>query len=994
MLSLRTLNKLIYKVKFCLVLLVSLLLFAELSPITELSLITAADMERTTYYGYDGANSVINYLKFTDVNESSWAGEAIYETSALGFFNGLRDASRRFGRTVPLTKEEAIAIAYRAAGREAEAQQLGIAINNARSQANRKTDPLDVLYDGFLQLAANEGLITYQNLNDAFITDQASLPADSFRRTSPAQRQEMVYWLSQTLNIAPILQQNEVLNYSDWRSVDPDKLPYVEALLRQNIITGSNNRINPLQPISREQCAQILKNAEQAVLEAVSHVSISGIIENIIATNNHTGTASVTGRDIHVSNADGSYASIQTSSQPAGSSGVRDENAGLPLPRQRRELVVYKNGTIGDSSLLAKGDRIRYIADSSNIVKYIEVISNTKDIRYVAVQVSSVDPANMLIDVIQLFETDYPDMGDISSNSSFSWSQAERTTYRIAKDSRITINGVTAELSSITDDASAILAIDGNNLVREIRCVDLGINTEARRIVRGIVEENNPVLGYLTLYNEDGSGTSSSYAVLRTYNYADQSKTEVLKNHEPSDIESIQAGDTAYLRLDKDGYIESVSAVDNYNVRYGKIISKLPARIVVEYEDGMQQVLDIDESVIVIQDKTLVGLNALKDGDRVRLLLNETRDSIDLKEVTIEGDEHYISSIYKGRIAKFDEISDKITVLGMQVFSRGNWELTDRKGFTTIPIADDYKIYANNKLIDIKYANKLLYNNEAYIAVEKTYGGEERAVMISYRDSSDTEAPNTIDTISSVLLGSDSFVTANGNKKVSYTESSIVVKHGRLVSGNSLSSNDRAYMTLNRDYGTGEYYASVVSVDETPNPNMLAIYRGRISDIVDSKNFTIESFSQLQGIDWNYYNTPKTFNITLNTRILNDDGVLNTREFIGYGDESYLKRTVYIVADGTNAVLVSTAPYGIENVRGTVYATGDGAISIRRASVYNPTKFIWENSADIKVNILKNTIAFRNGSIIDPASIKKGEYIRVVKKDRSAEGDAYIIFVE
>ena len=52
----------------------------------------------------------------------------------------------------------------------------------------------------------------------------------------------------------------------------------------------------------------------------------------------------------------------------------------------------------------------------------------------------------------------------------------------------------------------------------------------------------------------------------------------MLKNHEPADIDSVKAGDTAYLRLDSDGYIVSVSAVDNYTVRYAKVLSRLLPR--------------------------------------------------------------------------------------------------------------------------------------------------------------------------------------------------------------------------------------------------------------------------------------------------------------------------------------------------------------------------------------------------------------------------------
>ena len=227
--------------------------------------------------------------------------------------------------------------------------------------------------------------------------------------------------------------------------------------------------------------------------------------------------------------------------------------------------------------MLQKGDRIRYIADSGNKIKYVHVLSNVNDVRYIAAHVHEVDQTNLLIDIVQLFETDYPDLKEIVGDNGFSWSQATKGTYRVSPQARVMINGAKADLSDLTSDATVILTIDGNNIVKEIQGVDIGINAEARRIVRGIVEENNPNLGYITLYNEDGSGTGSNPLALRTYNYVDQSKVEVLRNHEPADIDSIQAGDTAYLRLDSDGYIVSVSAVDNYTVRYAKILSKLPS---------------------------------------------------------------------------------------------------------------------------------------------------------------------------------------------------------------------------------------------------------------------------------------------------------------------------------------------------------------------------------------------------------------------------------
>src|SRR5690606_25360430 len=160
---------------------------------------------------------------------------------------------------------------------------------------------------------------------------------------------------------------------------------------------------------------------------------------------------------------------------------------------------------------------------------------------------------------------------------------------------------------------------------------------------------------------------------------------------------------------------------------------------------------------------------------------------------------------------------------------KGRWELVDRKGASTITMADDYSIYLKDTPISINDANRLLYQNDAYIAVERTYGGEERAVVVAYRNSLDTEISSIADTISEFVPGTSSFRTANENRRIGFSDGSIIVKYGRLVTGNSLSYDDKVYMTLNRDYSSGNYYASVVNVEE-PQNDTLMIYRGRIRD--------------------------------------------------------------------------------------------------------------------------------------------------------------------
>jgi hypothetical protein len=53
--------------------------------------------------------------------------------------------------------------------------------------------------------------------------------------------------------------------------------------------------------------------------------------------------------------------------------------------------------------------------------------------------------------------------------------------------------------------------------------MDFKGNTKEDGIIKGIVEDNNPQLGYITLYNENGTGVSPAgqqeIAAYRTYHY-------------------------------------------------------------------------------------------------------------------------------------------------------------------------------------------------------------------------------------------------------------------------------------------------------------------------------------------------------------------------------------------------------------------------------------------------------------------------------------------
>jgi ribosomal protein L21E len=560
------------------------------------------------------------------------------------------------------------------------------------------------------------------------------------------------------------------------------------------------------------------------------------------------------------------------------------------------------------------------------------------------------------------------------------------------------------DVTTIKPESIVILGIKGDMIVE---LMPITVKKEREQgLVAGIVEENNPQLGYLTLYNDDGTGkTPLELSTLRTFNYADPNEVEVYKNHIPAELDEIDAGDTVFVRIDDTGTVSSVSSVPNFSVRYGKVVSKKISSITVETEKGVQLEYKTD-GADVIKGGKLSKISQLKAGDRVKLLLNEAPNVTVLKEITIEGGDKLVANIYKGKFQSYNDISDKILLSDPWVLRKGLWT-KDTLGSKEIKVGDNFISYFGGKKLAKKYlSNQKMNELTVYIVSEKDYGNGENGVVATFISDSDKE----------VLYNDKVFNTSNANSfqlekaldRISYDQGTIVVKDGRLVQGSNVTADDYAYVMANRDADTGKIVAGVVSIEDRPGMQAVQLYRGRITNIDEFKNVTIGSYSKLNGVNWDYANTPMTFSLSSNTRITDTAGIIGQGDFNSYsGVNTFKDRTIYILSDGTNAVEISTAPYGNVNISGDVISTSGGTIDedgtqltqpntvkIRNCKYYNATTHLWVSMNDSSLNLLVNSLILKNNQKINPSDLKKGDKIRVLKKDTALIGDAYIVIVE
>ncbi len=956
-----------------------------------------------TYKSTQNGQAVINNLKYSDIEKASYdMKDAIYQNGALDLLKGF--GNTKFNPNGTVSKEMALYLVYMAANRVQDITAQGQALNAVRAAGQKKNGLQAVLFDGSLQLAANEGLITQKELADAMSADQTSLEADDFKRGSAVQRQEFGTWLAKALMLPPAYEEQELFNsFSDWNSTIAENVPYIEAVLQNNIMSGDGNgKFNPTKAVTREQAARILKNAENVILPLKNMEKRTATIEDIQSTKDTSKGYRIDYKTFVVRNSDGLLDELITETRYQSPATTSNEQTGKVQAEFSTEIPVFKNGNITNSSSLKKGDRLEYIVGiEDKTVRYARVLSNSGEMKYVAAAVNSVNSTGRTINYTPLTQTvKYPNE-DISEPVKKTLNG--NVVYENSSYSSNILNAITkapVDMALLKPESIVILGIK-QNIVTEIVPIKVKKEREGG-LTAGIVEENNPQLGYLTLYNSDGSGKIPlELSTLRTFNYSDPNSVEVFKNHEPAELEDIVAGDTVFVRIDDIGAISSISSVDNYKLRYGKVVSKKINSITVETDKGVVQYST--DGVNVIKNGKLSKISQLKDGDRVKLLINEAPNLTILKEITVESGDRLVANVYKGNFKSYNNLSNQITLTDPWTLRKGVWVKDEIEPLKTLKLGEDFEAYYGGTAQPVKNLNKYLTGTTVYLVSERDYGNNENVIMANFTGDKEVAYNDKVYT-----AGSNRFTLQQAQTSITYDKGTIVIKDGRLVQSGSVQADDYTYVIANRDADSGALVAGVVAIEKRAGADGIQLYRGRISGIDEYKNVTLQSYSKLSGVNWEYANTPITFTLDSGTRITDTDGIVGQGDFFSHnGTGTFKNRTVYVLSDGTNAVEISTAPYGNINITGALISTSGGTydddgnpvsqpttLELRNCRYYNTSTNMYVNMADSKFNLLTNSIIIKNNKRISPSELKKGDKVRVLKKDTLPTGDAYIVIVE
>ncbi|MDR1559158.1 MAG: S-layer homology domain-containing protein [Clostridiales bacterium] len=953
------------------------------------------DPVANTYVGRAEASDLIANLDFADLTDNFWAKDAVVRSGALNLIKGYSDT---FNPGDPVANEEAVAYLLRAMNMEELSQAAALRLRNTLP-ANTPTMTLWSL--GYLNQALDIGLITQNQFNDAIAPDQTLLdPSVNFVRGAPVMREQVADWILRALQgvNAAVFElgrgQQSIYRFTDWRDINPDWINAVEIMAEAKIMNGDeNNRFRPKASLTRAEMAQILKNMDNLYYILIGVEKKTGTVGGVSDAQNVTTAVAGLNRDIYVRSADGRidilrYGLTQSSSPMSGDT----------------DAVVLRNGIVGGLSSLREGDEIEYLVRAGDhTVLYVQAVNSL----YLSMKTArgvlqSVDLTNGTITIRD------------AADKTYGYTMAANLYGTGNSAAFIRFAGQRRNPSELPVGSRVELSLK-NNIVDAIEFLG---EPELTEETFGIVLENNPALGYISILNEDREILNKRYI---SGNVLTERKTDydmvdetgyidsVFKTagFDPVDagVNSVAAGDIVSFRTDPaDGNVlAEIYAYADYRAVFGKIKefhrSGPTADMLIEYEDTQTAWYSVPDSIYISKSGLAAGFTDIKAGDWVKLLVCSVvprpgRILETVKEMDIEGGARYISRIVMGKLGGIDSAQNTLILRNTRTMSKTGW-VNAKQVEQFLLAGNDTEYYYGNRRVSVDYAESRLKRAEGqvYAALEDNFAGE-RVRKVTFRSGRD----ELLDP--DVVLGADGggrFYISGNRSYILADPGAIVRRYGRLTDARNILPSDYAVVNLN-----GADTAAVVDIIPRPDTSGVIIARGRVSAVNEGRSFRVESMSLLYGERWSYTPVKRLFAIDGETLFVSEDGIDNPLR--GYTENSAIDRVFNIALDGSRAARVVDAPYCVKSVRGIIYRNEDGILSLRDTAYYeNDTgkwRLISNNNATAVVELPPNTIIVKDNVLTEWQSLLPGDYARVLTNslpERIAPGmeiTGYIVLVE
>lgn len=538
---------------------------------------------------------------------------------------------------------------------------------------------------------------------------------------------------------------------------------------------------------------------------------------------------------------------------------------------------------------------------------------------------------------------------------------------------------------------------------------------------KGIVVENEPGLGYLVYRDAAGTEKVAKYysgeikVEKQPYydeedriGYIDQLFPTFNFDNRDTTIGNIKPGDNIYIQFDDEGYIQYISAYNDYIVRYGKVHTfnmgaNSMRSLVLEDSTGRLYHYSIGQDTPISKASTPYSLGKLKEGEWVRLLVNQRilgagQIEETVEEIVVDPDSKVISGIYRGELVSMNPYQNTIGIKNNQVLQKNGWGMYESINQLRVDPKTVGTYYLGNA-VSFDYIKNRIKSLDGYVyAAVESFRGKDEAVKLNFQTKKQTTLEPT-----TVTYASPGVVKLLTGEQIYLADDAIIVRENRLVGPASIMVGDRIQATI-----TGENKLAAANILQGVAEGSLEVYRGRIKRIDNYQTFEVETFSLLEDGIWYYHPTPQTFSIQTSTKFLTEAGIQmnGIDEFLTYGNNSKESEVYTIIAKGGEAVAISSMPYSKEAIRGEAYLSASGDIRLKDTYYYNRTKKRWallsRKNTTVNVEVSPNTVIVKEGQLVSAKAIKPGDSLMIMmeesiqdqNKQDNYTAKSYIIIVE
>ena len=517
---------------------------------------------------------------------------------------------------------------------------------------------------------------------------------------------------------------------------------------------------------------------------------------------------------------------------------------------------------------------------------------------------------------------------------------------------------------------------------------------------KGIVVENEPSLGYLVYRDGAGNKKTANYysgelTVEKQPYYEAEDKIGYIDELFPSfqfdsrdtTIENIKPGDNIYIQMDEEGYIQYISAYNDYIVRYGKVHTynmgaDAMRSLVLEDSTGKLYSYSVPSDTPISKASAPYSLGKLKEGEWVRILINQRilgAGQIDemVEEIVVDPDSRIISGIYRGELVSVNSYQNTLALKNSQVLQKNGWGIYQNINQLRVNPRSVASYYLGNAT-SFDYIKNRIKSLDGYVyAAVEGFRGKEEAVKLNFQ----TKKQTTLDT-TTVTYASPGVIKLLTGEQIFIADDAIVVRENRLVGPASIMVGDRIQATI-----TGENKLAAAKIMEGVAEGSLEVYRGRIKKINDYFTFEVETFSSLSDGIWYFHPTPHTFSIGANTKFFTDKGIETNgiENFLTYGDNSKESEVYTIVARGGEAVAISQMPYSKEAIKGEVYVTSTGEVKLKDTYYYDSVGKRWSQlsrkNATVTLDIPANALIIKEGQFVSAKSLESGDSLMIMMEE-------------